>query len=139
MSPQSRPVLVLYGSETGTSEDRANELGRMLERCRFQPSVLPMNALDASTLPNHPTVIFVVSTAGQGDLPANALVFWKYLLRKNLPRDWLKNTKATSFGCGDSSYVNYNWAAKKLRARLKQLGAQDLMVPAEGDDQDDGG
>ncbi|RPA79691.1 riboflavin synthase domain-like protein [Ascobolus immersus RN42] len=137
--PQPRPITILYGSETGTSEDLANELGRMLERCRFQPTVLPMNALDASTLPEHKTVVFVVSTAGQGDLPANALVFWKYLLRKNLLKDWLSGTKVTSFGCGDSSYVNYNWAAKKVRARLRQLGAQELMVHAEGDDQDDGG
>ena len=37
-----RTALVLYGSETGTAQDVADELGRMLERLRFCAQVLAM-------------------------------------------------------------------------------------------------
>ena len=41
-----RTALVLYGSETGTAQDVADELGRMLERLRFRTHVLAMNSVE---------------------------------------------------------------------------------------------
>lgn len=49
-------------------------------------------------------VVIAVSTAGQGELPLNARKFWKSLLRKKLPPDFLQDVQFTSFGLGDSSY-----------------------------------
>ena len=40
-------------------------------------------------------------------------------------------------GLGDSSYVKFNHAAKKLYKRLLQLGGQPLIDPAYADDQHD--
>ena len=39
------------------------------------------------------------------------------------------------FGLGDSSYVQFNFAAKKLFRRLLALGAQAFYEKGEGDDQ----
>ena len=54
MSSQSsalRSALVAYGTETGTSYDYAVEVGRMLERIRFETYVDKLDAIDpASTL-----------------------------------------------------------------------------------------
>lgn len=52
-------------------------------------------------------VIIAVSTTGQGDLPVNARKFWRSLLRKRLPPDFLEDVRFTSFGLGDSSYPKY--------------------------------
>jgi sulfite reductase alpha subunit-like flavoprotein len=52
-------------------------------------------------------VIFVVSTTGQGDLPANATLFWRRLLSKRLQPGCLRAMQFTSFGLGDSSYLQY--------------------------------
>jgi sulfite reductase alpha subunit-like flavoprotein len=49
-------------------------------------------------------VVLVVSTTGQGDMPRNALVFWKKLLRKKLAPGCLARVAFTTFGLGDSSY-----------------------------------
>ena len=49
-------------------------------------------------------VLVSVSTTGQGDLPNNAGVFWKKLLRKKLPTTYLAGAKFAVFGLGDSSY-----------------------------------
>lgn len=54
-------------------------------------------------------VVAIISTTGQGDLPANARSFWKKLLRKKLPPDYLKDINITSFGLGDSSYPKYDF------------------------------
>lgn len=40
-----RSVLVLYGSETGNSQDVAEELGKMAQRLHFKTKVEEMNSL----------------------------------------------------------------------------------------------
>lgn len=57
-----------------------------------------------SSLNIHSIIIIVTSTTGQGDLPVNARLFWKRLLRKKLPPDYLNAVRFTTFGLGDSSY-----------------------------------
>ena len=119
---QDRSALIAYGSETGNANDYAEELGRILERIRFRTQVSELDAIDAasalchhlttfnrlmhaqSSLSNYPIVIIVTSTTGQGDLPVNARLFWRRLLRKKLPPDYLNAVRFIIFGLGDSSY-----------------------------------
>ncbi|RDA95132.1 hypothetical protein CP533_1865 [Ophiocordyceps camponoti-saundersi (nom. inval.)] len=135
MAVPDRSILLLYGSETGNAQDLAEELGRLCQRLRFQSLVQELNAVDLPALVSHRLVIFVVSTFGQGDLPRNALVFWRKLLRKKLPPECLSQLSFTCFGLGDSTYVNFNWAARKLVRRLQQLGATTFFDPCEADEQ----
>lgn len=44
--PHGRTALVLYGSETGSAKDVAEELGRICERLRFETQVAEMNDID---------------------------------------------------------------------------------------------
>ena len=44
--PHDRSALVLYGSETGNSQDVAEELGRLAERVRFVARVSEMDAVE---------------------------------------------------------------------------------------------
>ncbi|KAL9128543.1 MAG: hypothetical protein Q9217_002808 [Psora testacea] len=125
-----RSALVVFGSETGTAIDYAQELGRKLERIRFSTH---------SSLNSFTIVVVVISTTGQGDLPHNARSFWKALLRKRLPPTYLRDTQYTSFGLGDSSYPRFNWAARKVHKRLTQLGASEFYNRGEGDAQHEEG
>ncbi|TVY14024.1 NADPH-dependent diflavin oxidoreductase 1 [Lachnellula arida] len=99
-----RKALILYGSETGNSQDVAEELGRMAERLHFITRVSEMDLVEINKLPDYTVVIFAVSTTGQGEFPENARKFWKSLLRKRLPPDCLSHVAFTTFGLGDSSY-----------------------------------
>lgn len=47
--------------------------------------------------------------------------------------------QTTIFGLGDTSYPKFNWAARKLRKRVLQLGALEYYSPGEGDEQHEGG
>lgn len=134
-----RTALILFASETGTAEDAAEALGRLFERERWDVDVKPMDAVQLPDLLKPTFTIFVCSTTGQGDIPANGRLFWKSLLRKRLPIGCLRSLRFTSFGFGDSSYVKFNWAARKLHKRLEQLGAQDVVGRGEADEQHDEG
>ncbi|KAK2613861.1 hypothetical protein N8I77_000737 [Diaporthe amygdali] len=137
--PENRSLLVLYGTETGKSQEIAQEVGRAAESQRFQTQVEEMNDVPLKELAQCSLAVFVTSTTGQGDIPANAATFWKSILRKKLPPDCLSQLKFTSFGLGDSSYPKFNWAARKLHKRLSQLGALEFYPAGEGDERHDNG
>ncbi|KAI4173587.1 MAG: hypothetical protein LQ346_008399 [Caloplaca aetnensis] len=139
-----RIAAVTYGSETGNSLEYAEEAGRTLERLHFQTIVQPLDALEPTnpgklSLSRFNFVIVIVSTTGQGDLPANARSFWRKLLRKKLPPDHLQDVSFATFGLGDSSYPQFNWAVRKLHKRLLQLGACELHSRGEADEQHEEG
>ncbi|KAL8696895.1 MAG: hypothetical protein Q9201_007427 [Fulgogasparrea decipioides] len=134
-----RNAAVVYGSETGNALDFAEEAGRLLERLRFSSVVANLDDLDPASLSQFDFVIAVISTTGQGDLPANARSFWTKLLRKRLPPHYLAKVNFTTFGLGDSSYPKFNWAVRKLHKRLLQLGANEVCPRGEADEQHDEG
>ncbi|PHH85500.1 hypothetical protein CDD83_332 [Cordyceps sp. RAO-2017] len=135
MADPDRLVLVLYGSETGNAQDMAEELGALCRRLRFHVRVDELDTADLPSLLECRLVIFVVSTTGQGDMPHNALLFWKKLLRRKLPPGCLSHLTYTCLGLGDSTYIKFNWAARKLIRRLEQLGASAFLEPCEADEQ----
>ncbi|KAJ5099827.1 Oxidoreductase FAD/NAD(P)-binding [Penicillium argentinense] len=131
----TRSALILYGSETGNAQEVAEELGSLAERLRFVTHVSELNHASADTLSSYTVTIFVISTTGQGDLPANARKFWKSLLLKKLSPTYLNGVNFTTFGLGDSSYPKFNWAVRKLYKRLIQLGGNDIYPTGEADQQ----
>ncbi|KAI9640040.1 NAPDH-dependent diflavin reductase [Ciborinia camelliae] len=134
-----RNALILYGSETGNSQDVAEELGRVMERLHFITRVSEMDLVDIRELSKYTFVIFTVSTTGQGEFPKNSRKFWTSLLRKRLPPNYLSHVNFTTFGLGDSSYAKFNFAARKLHKRLEQLGGKEIYPRGEGDEQHEEG
>ena len=132
-------LCILYGSQTGTAKLAAEELERELCRYDYKTSTMAMNSYDIMDLPEENFIIFIVSTTGYGEAPSNMKNFWKFLLRKDLPEDSLENLKFTIFGLGDSSYEKFNYVAKMLNNRLKQLSAELIYPVGLGDDQHDFG
>ena len=94
-----------------------------------------MDDFDMRMLPSLSRLVFFVSTTGQGSAPDNMKKSWSVLLRKQLPSNSLSASHVAVFGLGDSSYAKFNFPAKKLHARLLQLGAQPMLPLGLGDDQ----
>ncbi|KAL6254552.1 hypothetical protein P5V15_014605 [Pogonomyrmex californicus] len=128
-------IRVLYGSETGTAQDVAEQIWKSAKRKELQSTVSSLDDYDIQNLSSDQLIIFVVATTGQGDPPANMRRFWRQLLRKNLSATMLQNLKFGVLGLGDSSYSKFNFAAKKLNKRLAQLGAKELLSIGLADDQ----
>ena len=60
---------------------------------------------------------------------------WNLLLRSDLPTDLFEDFSFAVFGLGDSAYEKFCWPAKVLNARLRGLGAHEILARGEGDDQ----
>merc|ERR1719183_3514067 len=130
-------VTVLYGSDTGNSEDVAKNFQFELKRRGLKAKVMGFNDFDIQDLPDETKILAIVATAGQGDMPKTAVKFWEQMetFLETAPADFMQNTKFAVFGMGDSSYVFFNEAAKKIDNAFEKLGAQRLQDIGMGDDQ----
>ncbi|KAL1900108.1 NAPDH-dependent diflavin reductase [Sporothrix stenoceras] len=140
MSLSNRRILILYGSETGTAQDKAEEIDRMCQRLRFHTDLDAMDNVKLNDLlQDYDLVCFVIATTGQGHFPNSSRKFWKNLRRAKLPPNCLETVQFTTFGLGDSSYHKYNWASRLLHSRLLRLGAKETFARGEADERHDDG
>lgn len=134
---ESKPfgVTILYGSETGNSQDYAQFLAKKLKYHQLKTTILTLDHYPLKNLITETKYLIIVcSTTGQGELPRNAKKFMKFMLKKKLPDDLLNHIKLTTFGLGDSSYPKFNYAIKKIHTRLLQLGCSELSPRCEADE-----
>jgi sulfite reductase alpha subunit-like flavoprotein len=135
----SKDVLILFGTETGTAESLAFKLAQLVKRRGLTPRVAGMDDYDITQLPTESetslVVIYIISTAGDGETPVGMLSFWKFMLLKSLTSTSLSGQNCAVFGLGDSKYTKFNAAARKMGTRLSQLGAQNIVPIGLGDDQ----
>merc|ERR1719210_4769 len=130
-------VTVLYGSDTGNSEVVAKNFQFELKRRGMKAKCLALNDVDIPDLQDESKVLAIVATAGQGDMPKSAVKFWEQMetFLETAPPDYLKDTKFAVFGMGDSSYVFFNEAAKKIDNAFAKLGGERIQAIGLGDDQ----
>ncbi|XP_076822660.1 NADPH-dependent diflavin oxidoreductase 1-like isoform X1 [Clavelina lepadiformis] len=133
------PILVLYGSQTGTAEEVCERIVMQSRGSNFSCSCMALDDYNIEDLVNAEVAVFVCSTTGQGEPPDNMKKFWRFIMRKNLPPTCLADLKFGVLGLGDSSYAKYNFVAKKLCRRLENLGADPLLKLGLADDQHDWG
>jgi sulfite reductase (NADPH) hemoprotein beta-component len=145
------PLLVLFASDGGAAEKLAK---RLVTRAKLRGLGARAQIFDDFTpddLALEPNVVFITSTAGQGEFPQNGRVLWKALagVRTSAAGPTggegrnLDTMRFGVFGLGDSHYWPrpedahyYNKPAKDLDRRLSELGAQRLVDLGLGDDQD---
>ncbi|XP_062536018.1 NADPH-dependent diflavin oxidoreductase 1 [Armigeres subalbatus] len=133
----TRQLTILYGSQSGTAQDLAEQIWRDSKMYHLKGSVSAMDEYDIGKLIEERFVVMVCSTYGQGEEPDNMKLFWKFLLRKSLPHNSLRGMFFGVLGLGDSRYPKFNYVAKRLHKRLLQLGATALLPVGLCDDQHD--
>jgi sulfite reductase (NADPH) hemoprotein beta-component len=138
------PLLVLYASDGGAAEAKAKRLANRAKARGLSVSIATLDSYTLESLAEEEYVVFVTSTAGQGEPPQNGRTFFKSLNAAVLRGDQLlPKLRYTVFGMGDSHYWPrpedahyYNKPGKDLDARLEKLGAERIIVLGLGDDQD---
>ncbi|OCT44395.1 Sulfite reductase [NADPH] subunit beta [Cladophialophora carrionii] len=138
------PLTILFASDNGNAENLAKRLGNRGKARGLKTMVFAMDDYPLEDLPNEENVVFITSTAGQGEFPQNGHAFWK-AIKDSTDLD-LSNTHYSVFALGDSHYwprkedkIFYNKPGKDLDAQLKFLGGKELTVIGLGDDQDPDG
>ncbi|KAH8741780.1 Pyruvate dehydrogenase [Cryptosporidium ryanae] len=146
-----REVNVLYGTETGNSEEVSQYIQSELHKRGYKSNTVNLNDLDLDELlddSKYSSVVIVTSTSGQGEFPGTSKKLYDSLkskLEKELGDNRGDNKAGVCsilghmnygiFGLGDSNYVYFNEAAKKWDELLTKCGATRIGRIGMGDDQ----
>ena len=133
-------VVILYGSEKGTSATFAKELASGLRSSGCgQVACVSLNAFaqksSLRSLLHASSVLFITSTYGKGCPPSNATYFWECLTELKESNSKLDGLKFSVFGLGSSAYASTFCAfAFSLNSTLIELGGTALAKIATGDE-----
>lgn len=138
------PLTILFASDNGNAESLAKRLGTRGRARGLKTTVMAMEDYPVEDLPNEENIVFITSTAGQGEFPQNGKPFWD-AIKDNTDLD-LASVKYSVMALGDSHYwprkedrVYYNKPGKDLDRLLANFGAIRLTDIGLGDDQDPDG
>lgn len=138
------PLTIGFASDGGNAEAVAKKINRQALARGLKSVVLSMDDISVEDLPLETNIVFVTSTAGQGEFPNNGKSFWDEL---KLSQDMdLSSIRFSVFGLGDSKYWPrkedkhyYNKPAVDLFNKLQFYGGVELAELGLGDDQDPDG
>lgn len=138
------PLTIGFASDGGNAEAVAKKINRQALARGLKSVVLSMDDVSVEDLPLETNIIFVTSTAGQGEFPNNGKGFWDEL-KQSQDLD-LSSIRFSVFGLGDSKYWPrkedkhyYNKPAVDLFNKLEFYGGVQLAGLGLGDDQDPDG
>lgn len=138
------PMTILFASDNGNGEGLAKRLGNRGKARGLKTMVMSMDDFPLEDLSGEENIVFITSTAGQGEFPQNGRALWD-AVKDNAELD-LSNINFSVFALGDSHYwprkedrIFYNKPGKDLDARLTFLGGKRLTDVGLGDDQDPDG
>ena len=124
------PLLVLFGSNTGTSEAFAQRIAADAAVQGYTASVAAMDDY-ASGLPDSAPVI-VVTASYEGQPPDNAGRFLQWV--EGLSGDALQGRRYAVFGCGNRQWARtYQAIPTRVDAAFAAAGADRLLARGEGD------
>jgi sulfite reductase (NADPH) flavoprotein alpha-component len=127
----ARPLLVGYGSQSGSAAGLAKRFSKLAEARGFRVTLRELNAVALADLPAAGLFVVVTSTWGDGEPPDNATAFCASLASDMAPS--LAGLSYAVLGLGDRNYADFCGAARGVDERLAALGGRRLVARAECD------
>ena len=125
LSDGDRSLHILFGSQSGNSEDLAVKVGKQAKSFGLESTVHDMDGFDLSSLSSMSRVLIVCSTWGEGEQPDNAEDLWNAANGDGAPS--LSKTNFSVCALGDTSYEMFCESGKEWDARFEQLGGNRLV------------
>ena len=129
------PLLVLFGSNLGTSEDIARQVAEAASAQGFDVSISWLDDY-VGKLPTGGAVV-IVTASYNGTPPDNAVAFYRWL-GDGLAPNALAGVRYAVFGAGDRNWAStYQAVPRFLDEKLAAYGAQRMFDRGEGNARDD--
>ncbi len=129
-------LTILWGSQSGSAESLAKQMGKAAMGFGFQANVSSMEDFAKVDFSKETRVALVTSTWGDGDPPDNAVAFWEYLNSDHAPS--LRGVRFSVLALGDSNYEEFCGAGKMFDRRFEELGGKRIHPRVECDVDYDG-
>ena len=135
--PQGRKITILWGSQTGNSENLSKKTAKALAKVGFSPEVVDMAVYDKEKLATEENLLIITSTYGDGDPPDNAMDLHAWLMSDAAPK--LEGLNYSVLALGDTDYPDFCICGIEFDDRLAALGAERVYERVDCDvDYDDG-
>lgn len=134
--PSSVSLTILFGSQTGNSEEVAHQLADKAKSHGIEAKVIDMADYKPKQLKKEQYLALLSSTHGEGDPPDNALDLYEFLHGRKAPK--LEGLQYSVLALGDSSYEFFCQTGKDFDTRLADLGGKAIVPRVDCDvDYDD--
>lgn len=125
-------INILFGSETGNSEDLANKTGTFLTEKGHNIILQSADKINVETLSNMGILLLITSTWGDGEPPSNTTDLYNELQNSSID---LSNLSFAIFAIGSDAFPQFCQAGIDFNQYLLQLKAKSLIdLEINGDD-----
>ena len=123
-------ITILFGSETGTAEEFAFDLGTAVQSSDYLCEVTDFDDYQSAKLVDESLVIVVTSTYGNGEAPYNAEEMYNWLETQEPD---LSSVRFAVCALGDTGYPAFAQAGKDFDRLLEENGASRVLPRFEVD------
>jgi sulfite reductase (NADPH) flavoprotein alpha-component len=127
-----KKVTIYFGSETGNAETFAKRAAKAAVQRGFESAAICMDKVNLSLLASDEFALFVTSTYGDGEPPANAKILHAELMQPP-PGFSLSHLQYAVLALGDTNYEHFCKCGKDFDQQLSLLSAQRLFERADCD------
>ena len=118
---QPRSILILYGSQSGNSEELAEQAGKACSSHNLNAEVKSMEDVQITDLQSQKRVLVCCSTWGDGEQPDNAEDLWEAANSGAISS--LSGLSFSVLALGDTSYDLFCESGKEWDAWFEKMGA----------------
>lgn len=124
-------ITIVSASQTGNAKSLSQRLHEYLNKNNIKNRFIDAINFKFKKIKDEKILILIISTQGEGEVPEEAVSFYKFLMSKKAPK--LDNLYYSIFGLGDTSYNLFCQAAKDFDNRFKELEAKSLLDRFDAD------
>ncbi len=122
---------IIYGSRTGNSKAAAGLAYGYSRHLGLDSYLVDIERIDPGEFRNFRNIMLAVSTHGEGDPPAVAEKFYRFIHSSEASE--MNNTRFSILALGDSSYRDFCQTGNDFSKRFKELGASEVYPLVECD------